>query len=225
MTFGAMRWSDLLFVHWKADAERLAERLPAGLALDHFEGQAYVSLVALQAVGPLPHPLLVSAFAPLFRYHQVNLRTYVVGDEGPGMLLLDTRVDRPFAVAARAVGMPYHLDRRLALHLHAGAIVLRSSLADLEGSWVADAAPAAPEHGGLAAFLLERARTYAVLPGGALYTVEVQHAPWRVRPVYLANAPLAHRFGLGGSPPISSQLAEPVDVTFAALHKVARHAV
>ena len=216
-----MRWSNVVMVHWRCDAAQLSERLPAGLELERFCDHVYVSLVALQAVGPLPHPLLVSTFAPLFRYHQVSLRTYVVGGAGPGMWMLDTRVDRPFAIAARAVGMPYHFDRRLALHLHDGAIVLRSSLADLEGHWSADAEPAEPEAGGLTDFLLGRRRTYATLPGGALYTLDLCHAPCLVRPVHLSRAPSAQVFELGPALPVSSQLSEPIDVRFAALHKIA----
>ena len=37
----AQRWDDLLFLHWRADPEALRRRLPAGLTLDTFGGEAH----------------------------------------------------------------------------------------------------------------------------------------------------------------------------------------
>ena len=44
----AMNWDDLLFLHWRVEADRLRPLLPAGLALDTFEGAAWISVAAFR---------------------------------------------------------------------------------------------------------------------------------------------------------------------------------
>jgi uncharacterized protein len=39
------RWSDLLFLHWRWDADDLQKRLPPGLFMDHYEGEAWLGIV------------------------------------------------------------------------------------------------------------------------------------------------------------------------------------
>src|SRR5438270_8602707 len=113
MTYGAMRWRQTFYVHWIVPADTLAARLPRGVTLDLWRGHAVASLVAIDVAGPAPRALLESAVAHLFRYRQLNLRTYVDGPEGLGMTLLETRIDRlTYALGARLAGMPYHLDRQ-----------------------------------------------------------------------------------------------------------------
>ena len=51
---GRQRWSDLLFAHWKVDAQAVQATLPSGLFADTFEGEAYVGIVPffMQRVRP-----------------------------------------------------------------------------------------------------------------------------------------------------------------------------
>src|SRR3954471_8428645 len=97
---GHLRWSDVLFLHWRAQPEDLEPRLPEGLVLDRFRGAAMVSLVALRCAGPAPRPLVMPSLDPITAYDQVNVRTYVRGPAGPGILLLDARVGSVLAAVA-----------------------------------------------------------------------------------------------------------------------------
>lgn len=220
-----MRWSNVLFVHWRADIAAVRERLPTGLDLDLFHGSAFVSLVGLEATGPLPQPVLDTPLAPFARYQQLNLRTYVVGDAGPGIWLLDTRVDHRFPLAARLLGMPYHHDGELDLHERDGVFRLRAHDLSIDAALLADLPASRVDPHGLGDFLLNRFRTYGILPGGVPYTVEVDHAPWQVRPLLVLGAPPACPHGLGDGAPVSANWAAPIDVCLTHVERPAAAAV
>ena len=66
-------WHSLLFAHWPVDAALLRSRMPPGLPLDLYDGQAWIGVVPFRMtnVGPRLLPALpwVSEFA------EVNVRT------------------------------------------------------------------------------------------------------------------------------------------------------
>ena len=67
-----MQWLDLLFAHWPIPAAMLRPLIPAGLELDLWQGEAYLSVVPFRMTGVGPVFLPVgSSFAEL------NVRTYV----------------------------------------------------------------------------------------------------------------------------------------------------
>ena len=212
MTFGAMRWRRTFNVHWIVPADTLRSRLPRHVTLDLWRGHAVVSLVAIDVEGPAPRALLQTAVAHLFRYRQLNLRTYVEGAEGPGMTLLETRIDRPtFALAARLAGMPYHLDRRLTYEVHAASLELRASGLPATGL-VSDLGASTLQPGTLEHFACERYRAYAQLPVGRTLCVQIAHAPWRARPVVLQGPLTPAAMGLAVDvQPASAQLCEDVE--------------
>lgn len=200
-------------MHWLVPPDTLRSRLPRGVELDLWRGAAAASLVAIDVEGPAPRRLLDTPLGHLFHYLQLNLRTYVVGPEGPGMTLLETRIDRfTYALGARLAGMPYHLDRRLAYEVRPTSVTLRATGLDAEGV-IADAAPAAMAPGSLEAFADERYLAYAQLPVGRTLCVRVSHPPWRARAVRLAGSLTPEPLGLPVEvQPASAQLCEDVDV-------------
>ena len=213
MTYGSMRWRQTFYVHWLVPADTLTPRLPRGVTLDLWRGHAVASLVAIDVEGPAPRALLQTAVAPLFRYRQLNLRTYVDGPEGPGMTLLETRIDRvTYALGARLAGMPYHLDRQLAYEVHTASLELRARGLHTTGL-VSDvgAGPLLP--GTLEYFACERYRAYAQLPVGRTLCVQIAHPPWRARPVVLQEPLTPAPLGLPVDvQPASAQLCEEVEV-------------
>jgi len=54
------RWDDLFFFHWRVDATEVQRRLPRGLTVDLFEGEAYLGIVGfrMNAVRPAGLPAL-----------------------------------------------------------------------------------------------------------------------------------------------------------------------
>lgn len=178
-----MRWVSPFFLHVRAPADAVAPHLPTGLSLETDGGDAMVSLVALGAVGPAPSPISQTRLGRLFAYRQLNVRTYVTGPHGPGLYLLDVRVDRLFALGGRAFGLPYHLDRKLAFTAEPTAVALRADGIAAKGLPApGDPQPLANE---LEHRLLDRFWTYSKLPAGALGANRVEHAAWKVRRVEL----------------------------------------
>ena len=70
----AMRWTDLLFAHWPVPAAALAPLLPPGLALDTFDGTAWLGLVPFRMEDTR---LRGQPSALAFAFPELNVRTYV----------------------------------------------------------------------------------------------------------------------------------------------------
>lgn len=172
MAYAWMHWSNIFFVHWRVPSEQLEPRIPPGLNLDLFKGDAYVSLVALRVIGPAPWPVhLLPLSIP--GYHQLNVRTYVSTDSGRGIFLLETLVDRLLpAFGARFLGMPYRLEHDLYLNVRENNVSLHAPDIDIEG----EAGDTASQTS-LVSFLTERYRVYTRAPGGSIYGVHIEHEP------------------------------------------------
>lgn len=193
-----MRWRRVVLAHWPiVDVELVERRLPYGVTLDAFWGRPWRSVVAFEAVGPVPLPLLAWPLRRAFGYLQLNLRTYVRGPLGPGIVLLDTVVDHRLAtLAPRLAGMPYELDGSLSVRVKAGHVEVHSARELLTGE--VDREPATKARlDTLEDFLLERYVVYGQTPRGEPYAVRLAHQPWEVQRATLRSpirgeAELAH---------------------------------
>src|ERR687894_2157225 len=103
----AQRWSDLLFVHRRAEVDALRALVPRELTLDLHDGHAWISVTPfylshLRARGIPPLPW-VSEFPEL------NVRTYVTLGGKPGAYFFSLDAGNPLAVyGARALyRLPY----------------------------------------------------------------------------------------------------------------------
>ena len=213
-----MRWSDLLFAHWPVSAEALRAKLPAGLALDTFEGRAYLGVVPfrMEKVGPrgLPHVPGLSAFPEL------NVRTYVTAGGKPGVWFFSLDAANRLVVfgARAAFHLPYHFARMRVEAAGAGAgedaeaatIDYRSKRAGrgakaaFAGAYGPAGAAFEAAPGSLDRWLTERYCLYA-RSGDHLLRCEVHHLPWRLQPATLSlrESSMAEPLGLtlGGAPP------------------------
>jgi uncharacterized protein len=184
---GLQRWRRLLFLHWAVPAERLRPLVPAPLALDTFEGTAYVGLIpfVMTDVRPLRFlPPIPTAAAFL----ECNLRTYVTLDGEPGVWFFSLDASSTLAVlGARAgFGLPY-FRARMSLDGDEADARYRSrrfwpppTPANLQVRYTAGAAigPAAP--GTLEHFQVERYLLYA-RHLGRLVRGRVRHPPYPLR--------------------------------------------
>ncbi len=223
---GTQRWNRLLFAHWVVPAADIQSRLPRGLFVDTFEGEAYLGLVPffMERVRPRGLP----AVPKLSWFLEFNLRTYVFDAYGrPGVWFFSLDCNQPIAVtlARRFFHLPYeHATMSAAL---AGDTCDFFSTRRGAGTnsdrftWTSATTggqPAAP--GSLESFLVERYRLFAVDRRARLVTGSVRHAPYRlhvprVRRWSNAVASLAG-FELPGSP-VSLLSADTVDV---AIHPI-----
>ena len=181
-------WEDLLFAHWRIDADALRPLVPDALRLQTHDGAAWLGITpfkisALRLRGTLPLPR-VSSFLEL------NVRTYVTagGKTGIWFFSLDASSQLAVEAARRTYKLPY-FRARISADRRDGWIEFDCSRADSRSAphvFSAHYRPSgdelAAQSGPLEAFLTERYCLYAVDDRGRLHRAEIHHSPWPLRP-------------------------------------------
>lgn len=103
----SQRWEDVAFLHWQVAPNTVAGLLPPGLDVDTIGGSGWVGLVPFHMVGiglptgpPVPY---------LGTFAETNVRTYVIGPDGPGVWFHSLEAARflPVAAARLFYRLPY----------------------------------------------------------------------------------------------------------------------
>ena len=90
------RWERLVFAHWPVDAGALRAHVPPPLAIDRFEGKAWLSIAAFEIEG-----LRARALPPVpgtSSFPEFNVRTYVRYGDKPGVWFFSLDAGSLFAV-------------------------------------------------------------------------------------------------------------------------------
>jgi uncharacterized protein YqjF (DUF2071 family) len=202
----AMVWTDICTIHWRVDATRLATLLPAGVTLDRYDGEAWLSVVPFRMSGiHLRFAPVLPGFASV---PEINLRTYVRAGPERGIFFFSLDAASPLMVRAARLGtgLPYR-DARMKLSASGTQIRFESERTARDvvpGIFRANYEPCGPPRnaalGSLEAFLHERYRFF-LRRGGRLWSGEVEHEPWLLRSARIeieantlgaiANEPLA----------------------------------
>ena len=228
-------WRRPLLLSWPAPDAALLPRLPAGLCLDRWQGNAYISLVGIgfadtRVFGLPAYPR---------RYAQVNLRFYVrrqdAGCPAPGVVFIRQIVPhRLTATAARILyGEPFAQHPVVCAIAPpdsddgSGSVAYRWQ--DANGRWhsfratvpTATAGDCDADADGLAApgsladFLTARYWGYNGKPHGPTRAYRVTRSPWRLQPAVAAatDADFAAEYGPAlatamSGPPASALLAD-----------------
>jgi uncharacterized protein YqjF (DUF2071 family) len=212
---GRQTWKDLLFLHWEVPIDRLRPLVPAELAIDEFEGRAYLGLVPFAMHEVSLGPLTVSDFL------ETNLRTYVHSGGVPGVWFFSLDAESGLAVwGGRTVyRLPYFRSSitsartRASYHYRLTRDAAPSAELDVEWTFAERARHTAkPES--LEFFLTERYALYGPTRGGGIYRLRVHHRSW---PLYAAqvarfSTTLPHAAGLEVGDPIDLVLASPEGV-------------
>lgn len=100
-------WNQVLFLHWKVPYEDLRNLLPQKLTLDTFDGACYISLVAFSMCRI--RPKYFPAIPLISNFHEINLRTYILNDNKPGVYFLNIEAEKSISVfiAKLLSGLPY----------------------------------------------------------------------------------------------------------------------
>ena len=170
-------WADVIFLHWKVDAQLLLPHIPQGITLDLFEGDAYVTLVAFTVRNA--HPRYIPPIAGIADFDEVNLRTYVTDGVRPGITFLDIKANNLVQVMLnRLVGLPY---KRAAIHREntASAVSYYSMTGKHQKviSLVYKVEERIEEKAALDKWLSERYCNYQQV-GGRLYRYNIHHYEW-----------------------------------------------
>jgi uncharacterized protein YqjF (DUF2071 family) len=189
----AQSWHDLLFAHWPLPETVLRPHIPASLAIDTFAGQGWLGVVPFRMSGvrlrDTPAVPWLSAFPEL------NVRTYVVANEKPGVWFFSLDAGNWLAVAiARAwFHLPY-FRARMSCEERNGWIEYKCGRSHrgvprgvLNGRYRAIGEVFSAVPGSLDHFLTERYCLYTADKDGQVISGEIHHAPW---PLQTAEAEL-----------------------------------
>lgn len=188
-----MLWHDLLFMHWKVDADQLRQQLPAALELDTWHDQAWIGIVPFRMSGVslrwLPD---VPGFS---KFPELNVRTYVIGPDGHrGVWFYSLDATNPVAVrGARWLYNLQYMDAKIKFDREQGCDC---------GSWIryhsqrthrgepaaelnVEYRPIGPVYeaarGTLLDWLTSRYCLYSANRSGQLFRGDIAHEPWQIR--------------------------------------------
>ncbi|GAD51772.1 hypothetical protein MBEHAL_0532 [Halarchaeum acidiphilum MH1-52-1] len=180
----SMDWRDVCFASWPVEPAAVARTLPDGLAVDTYEGDAYLSVVPF-VMGDVRPPGWPRALAPTFG--ELNLRTYVTAESGDRAIYF-YNLD-----ASGAIGIPlartffripyYHADIDVSrvsdsgLHFRSTRTHEGVPSCEFDATITPGAERVTPESGSLESFLVERYRFYTRGLGGLWYG-DIEHDPW-----------------------------------------------
>ena len=184
----AMRWDDLAFLHWPVPVAALETRIPNGLQLDTFEGQAWIGIVPFCMAGV--HARGLPEVPGTNEFLELNVRTYVTDGTRPGVWFFSLDCENLLAVRGARVGfsLPYFdakmqsLERASerglgfdcsSIRTHRGAPAARFRAKYEPSSNVTPSTPGTLEH-----WLTERYCLYAQRPTGQVIRGEILHQPW-----------------------------------------------
>ncbi|MFF9094046.1 YqjF family protein [Streptomyces sp. NPDC014802] len=192
-------WVRQTFVHWPYPPQAVQALLPRNLAVDAYEGAAWVSLTPFVMAGVRP-PGVPGSLPGLPTFAETNLRTYVRDRDGrDGLWFLTIEVACPLMLAAWAVGVPYHQGTlRVAAH---GDVVSYTGTRWGGGVsyrlTVRPGAPLRPTERDV--WLTSRWRAYS-RRYGLLWRTPVEHEPWPLRAAVVEEAEQTLT-GAAGLPP------------------------
>jgi uncharacterized protein len=184
----AMRWHDLLFMHWPVPAPALRAAIPPALTLDTYEGTAWIGVVPFRMSSVRPRALPPLPW--LSAFPELNVRTYVTIGGKPGVWFFSLDATNRLAVrlARRLFHLPYYDARMtskrandqvhyLSQRTHRGA-----PSAAFQGRYRAHGPVYHASPGTLDHWLTERYCLYAVDRHGHLWRGEIHHARWPLQP-------------------------------------------
>ena len=176
----AQTWDDLLFAHYRAPAEALRRLVPEQLEVEEHDGSAWVGVTPFVLTGFRLRG--TPALPAVSTFRELNVRTYVIAEDKPGIWFFSLDASSRLAVEAARLTykLPYHHAR---ISAQRGEVIaytcerVSDPARTFEGRYrpageVANAAP-----GSLERFLTERYCLYAA-DVGRLHRAEIQHPPW-----------------------------------------------
>ena len=172
------KWLTVTFVHWPVAPVVVQALLPAGLVVDRWDDEAWLTLAPFRMVdvGP-PGPAALRRLT----FPETNFRTYVRAPDGRAGIYFFAieAVSALMTISARvAAGIPYRLGN-LSVVSDAGVVSYGGARRDGSGAYRLDVRPGPPivEPTPLDVWLTARWRAYSWHLGRLLET-PVWHEPW-----------------------------------------------
>jgi uncharacterized protein YqjF (DUF2071 family) len=179
-------WGKLLFMHWRIDEKLLRSLIPAQLAIDTFDGSAWIGVVPFTMWDIRAFPPYLPAVPGLSALHEINVRTYVHKDGVPGVWFFSLDANSAAAVlAARTIYFLPYYNAKIELEEKDGRIDYSSSRtedppAEFRASWLIGEELASSQPGSVDFFVTERYCLYSERKGN-IYRSRIHHQPWPLR--------------------------------------------
>lgn len=175
-----MRWSDLLFIHWRITPEEARALVPPPLEPHLFDGSGWLGVVPF--LMSRVRPRFLPPVPPISRFPELNVRTYATYRGRPGVWFLS--LDAAGRVACRvgrsAAGLPYHHATMSMRADPGGWIAYRSArrigTAVFEGRYRPTGPVRPPDD--LERFLADRDGLWAMPHPGRPAWLAIRHDPW-----------------------------------------------
>lgn len=184
-------WHELLFAHWPVRLPALRSLIPEVLAIDTYEGDAWVGIVPFRMsnVRPRGFPNIKG----LSSFPELNVRAYVTLHGAPGVYFFSLDAGNPIAVAlARSI---YHLPYFNAImtceregdmvHYRSHRTHRGAPKADFDARYRPVAPAFAAQPGSLEHWLTERYSLYTVFHS-RVYCGGIHHRQWSLQPAEAA---------------------------------------
>jgi uncharacterized protein YqjF (DUF2071 family) len=180
------RWHNLLFAHWRCPLADLRPLIPQPLAIDTFDGSAWIGMTPffMSGVRMRMSPPVPTASA----FEELNVRTYVTLDGRPGIWFFSLDCASSLAVVGARMGiyLPYY-RASMAMNRNGNGFTYRSrrwsiagSPAAFAGSYQPIGAPYHSEPGTLEHFLTERYSLYSSA-GKRIWRGDIYHPRWELQ--------------------------------------------
>jgi len=199
-------WNNALFLHWKISPKELTEFIPAGLILDTFNGDAWISVVAFTMQNIRPNGLL--SVSGISNFHEINIRTYVKRDNKQGVYFLKIEAGKSISVFIARVlsGLPYvksTINRSLNKGTHSYISADKNKSPHFKTSFkIVEEIESKTD---LDKWLIERYCLY-LSSYGKLYRYEIHHREWPLEKVVIKDLKVKYEIGkvaLGKEPTLS----------------------
>ena len=183
-------WCDLTFLHWRLPLDVVAQHVPAPLAVESFDGAAWVAVTPFLLRGL--RPLMLPRIPLLSDFPETNCRTYVQGPDGQsGIWFFSLEAASAIAVggARLTFGLPY-MWARMELSVDGNRVRYKSRRRwpDQKGTTDIEVDIGDPvASGDLERFLVERYRLFS-RHRGKIVCADVEHPPWRLNRAHVIRA-------------------------------------
>ena len=179
-----MSWHDLLFMHWPVPEAWLRPLVPPSLALDTFDGSAWLGVVPFRMTGVRPRYL--PGVPWLSNFPEINLRTYATHAGKPGVWFFSLDAHNPIAVRlARATFHLPYFDAKMSSEVSGDTVRYRSVRTHkgapptrFSGSYRPLGETSDSRPGTLENFLTERYCLYSADKKGRVRRGEIHHRLW-----------------------------------------------
>lgn len=104
-------WNEALFLHWKVPCEELIKVIPRNLFIDTIDGACWISLVAFTM--EKIRPRAIPSISIISNFYEVNIRTYVVRNNKPGVYFINIEAEKMVSVLGAKLlsKLPYEKAR------------------------------------------------------------------------------------------------------------------